>query len=348
MEEMDRQQGGRVPVSRRSVLKSGAVATTGSALVGGVVRAGDPRRETATVMTQNLYLGGSLVSALRAETDEEFRESVDEIYQNVLESRFDVRAGRLADVVAEHEPDLLGLQEVSRFVKTGDGESTDLDYLRTLLAELDDRGLPYATAATVTNVDDEFPATGSGENYRVRFVDRDVVLAHEDCRTSDPTASDFWIHEVGMPVTRGYCGVTVDESFTFVNTHLALASNPFVQVTQALELVRRFDDAPTVLVGDLNSAPDDSERLAYDVLTDRGDYMDAYATANPDEEGHTCCQHPDLANETSSLDRRIDHVLTRGGIEPNWARRVGHEADDRVDGLWPSDHAGVVAEVERP
>ena len=43
------------------------------------------------------------------------------------------------------------------------------------------------------------------------------------------------------------------------------------------------------------------------------------------------------------LRARIDLILTRGPIAATEAFLVGHAASDLRSGLWPSDHAGVVA-----
>jgi endonuclease/exonuclease/phosphatase family metal-dependent hydrolase len=108
----------------------------------------------------------------------------------------------------------------------------------------------------------------------------------------------------------------------------------------------RFRDPPTVLVGDFNSGPDTPAAPAYDLLTRRT--PDAYAVVNPNGEGDTCCQRPSLTNDESTLDRRNDRVFTREDVETLDAERVGTDRAARVDGRWPSDHAGVAAELEPP
>jgi len=64
--------------------------------------------------------------------------------------------------------------------------------------------------------------------------------------------------------------------------------------------------------------------------------------------GATCCQRADLRNEESLLDNRVDYVFSSGEFETLDSRRVGHRPKDRIEGLWPSDHAGVVAELRGP
>ena len=56
-----------------------------------------------------------------------------------------------------------------------------------------------------------------------------------------------------------------------------------------------------------------------------------------------------LLNPISQLSERIDLVLFRGGFHVEDIRLVGEKPSDRIPpGLWPSDHAGVVATLRIP
>lgn len=265
------------------------------------------------------------------------------LYRDVLQSRFDLRARALADEIADVEPDVIGLQEAARFAEQG-GESTTRDYLEILVDELEERGLSYTERASVETFDAEFPVASVSAADRIRFSNRDVILAREGVETSAAGAGTYYAGGREFGLGRGYCSTTVEGTFTFVNTHLSTPRVPVLQFDQALELSARFRDPPTALVGDFNSGPDTDSAPAYDVLTNR--YTDAYAVANPDEEGYTCCQEPTLTNEESTLERRIDHVFTRGDVEIRGAERVADDQTARVEGRWASDHAGVTAELE--
>jgi hypothetical protein len=51
----------------------------------------------------------------------------------------------------------------------------------------------------------------------------------------------------------------------------------------------------------------------------------------------------------STLTKRIELVLTKGGFNPVAVDVVSEESADRTaSGLWPSDHAGVVATLQIP
>ena len=54
-----------------------------------------------------------------------------------------------------------------------------------------------------------------------------------------------------------------------------------------------------------------------------------------------------LDNPVSKLDERIDYVFVRDA-DVRECRVVGDQPEDRTrpGGIWPSDHAGVVARIE--
>jgi endonuclease/exonuclease/phosphatase family metal-dependent hydrolase len=56
-----------------------------------------------------------------------------------------------------------------------------------------------------------------------------------------------------------------------------------------------------------------------------------------------------LTAPRAPLTKRVDLVLTRGGFDTVSAAVVGEQLADRTpSGLWPSDHAGVVATLQLP
>lgn len=329
-------------------------------------------------MTRNLGLGIRLVGLLNRDVRQIDPEFVHHRYREVLDSAFPTRAEALAAEIADARPALVGLQEVA-LVRTQDpgdyaGGSTpnaahvEVDFLRTLLLalrqELADRSadIGYRPVVTVTNADEELPAQRpDGTRFDVRLTVRDAVLARDDVRVrSTETANYGVVPSVvlgdGTRVTlrRGYCLARVavgGTPFTFANTHLEVVSSVF-RSAQASELLGRLAavDEPVVLVGDFNTGPDTPD-ATYRTLTE--EFRDAHAAAVADP-GPTCCQFAKLRNDRSRLGRRVDLVLCRGTVEPLDAYRVGHEPSSRVsvsgdgdgnESVWPSDHAGVVADL---
>jgi hypothetical protein len=169
----------------------------------------------------------------------------------------------------------------------------------------------------------------------------------------------------------------------FANTHLEVDGNAFAnffQFVQAYELTQTLNalalspwgDRPLIVAGDFNSSPDkfyadcflpdpvtgvfveNGCLSAYGLMAANG-FADTWDLRDDDEwkPGFTCCQAPLLDNRKSELDRRIDHVwyrgplMTGGGLEQLDEVKVkitgAKKKDKTVNGLWPSDHAGVLA-----
>jgi endonuclease/exonuclease/phosphatase family metal-dependent hydrolase len=131
------------------------------------------------------------------------------------------------------------------------------------------------------------------------------------------------------------------ETFRFVNTHLE-AYAPGVRTLQAQELAAAvLADSPArvILVGDLNSLPGTE---GHAVLLSAG-FGDVWTELDLGDPGFTSPYPELLSDPTLELTERIDYVLVRGPVASLAAAVVGADAADRVDGLWPTDHAGVVA-----
>jgi hypothetical protein len=77
-----------------------------------------------------------------------------------------------------------------------------------------------------------------------------------------------------------------------------------------------------------------------------GTVAQAHTEGLPPDRGCTCCQDPDLRNDTSKLSHRIDLVIVPPNTEIEEVELVGADPADHTSGLWPSDHAGVVEASE--
>ncbi|RDI71370.1 endonuclease/exonuclease/phosphatase family protein [Halopelagius longus] len=358
-------------LSRRTALRAGALAAGLSVTGLAASRSARARAdESVTVATRNLGLGANLFALFFVRSEDELAETVGTLYRDVRASSVPERMAAVADELATHEPDIVGVQEAA-LVRTDDSaEATSLgetnadhvvvDFLAELTATLAERGAPYEVAQVTTNADAEFPAATDDGRLDVRLTDRDAVLVREGADVSVESASQTHFDAaLEMPVDgetyrleRGYGVVRATvrgRDVSVVNTHLESASERVrnAQATQLEETLSSLDD-PLVVLGDLNDSPEYGGG-AYETLS--ADFTDAWATARPDDAGYTCCQDPTLGNERSLLDERVDHVLVRGGPTPAEAVLVGASPSDRVDGsdgrtLWPSDHAGVIATLQ--
>src|SRR5215216_5454248 len=120
-----------------------------------------------------------------------------------------------------------------------------------------------------------------------------------------------------------------------------------IQVAQGDELLSgpANTSLPVILVGDFNSRVDGTGTETYGNLIEAG-FEDAWSATHPGELGNTWGHRADLLNTTVNLTQRLDLVLFRNNLCALDAEVVGDELADRTpSGLWPSDHAGVVASL---
>jgi endonuclease/exonuclease/phosphatase family metal-dependent hydrolase len=130
-----------------------------------------------------------------------------------------------------------------------------------------------------------------------------------------------------------------------------------VACARFVEDLSRDTDRHVVLAGDFDDTPDSASirfwtgRQSLDGTSVA--YRDAWETVHADASGHTftpvnpLVQAGEMPLETG---RRIDYVLVRCGthgptLEVTDCRRV---FDEPVDGVWPSDHFGVLADLRVP
>ena len=320
-----------------------------------------PASEPLSVMTYNVYLGSSTEPVLAVENLLQVPTEVTNVYNNFIASDFPGRATAIAKSIKTHRPHLIGLQEMSLIRRQIPGdrisggrvpaEEVVMDFRIVLINALKAEGLDYRIAAEVENIDVEMPMFSETGIIDVRLTDYDVILARSDVRTSDPETENFTsvlrIDMLGLEVKRGYAAVNaiVDGvRYRFVNTHLE-SFNQDVRVAQTHELIERLseENLPIVLLGDFNTdAPDGA---AYQILIQAA-YVDTWQT-DVAGAGNTCCQQKDLRNEVSGHIKRIDQIFvcnSESEVSVLETQTVGDQSSDRLaSGLWPSDHAGVVA-----
>jgi endonuclease/exonuclease/phosphatase family metal-dependent hydrolase len=160
-----------------------------------------------------------------------------------------------------------------------------------------------------------------------------------------------------IEIVRGWVSVDLSirgKAVRIINTHLdGDCSDPAIQLAQAQEILQgplqdaRNRDLPVILLGDLNSKADGTGTSTYSkLLKPAVGFVDAWAEGGRGS-GFTCCQDDDLLNAESHLSDRRDFVLfANGSFQATDAELVGTNPRDRTpSGLWPSDHAGVVAKL---
>jgi endonuclease/exonuclease/phosphatase family metal-dependent hydrolase len=354
------------------LLASSAAAKQPEKAAAGAHAAG---KRDLTVMTQNLYLGSSLAPALAATDPPSFVAAVAQIYATVQFTNFPARAEAIADEIQAREPDLIGLQEVTKWTTAGLNAPPGYDFLAILQSDLASRGLDYSVGAVANNADIG-PAPlalpgcvqpGPEFTCSVRLQDRDVILVNDDTpglTWSSPQSGHYSAQEVvNSPVgplsfDRGWARIDArlnHQPFRFVTTHLETEEFPAVQQAQAAEFLSGPGKGGTIIAtGDLNSASDGSTTTSYAQVTAPGKFRDAWNEAELGP-GLSCCQESEvpllapgtLTNAISTLRTRIDLILTRGAARSDGdeAELIGNTPFEAVPPLWPSDHAGVVAQV---
>jgi endonuclease/exonuclease/phosphatase family metal-dependent hydrolase len=330
--------------------------------------AADPAHSRAAaelgVITRNLYVGtdvDAVISALRTEDPADDLPALVEAIETLRRTDFPARAAAIADEIARAHPHAVGLQEVSQIDLTLPPLGVDIhqDFLPTLLAELKERGLEeYDVAAQVRNIE-AAPFPG------VSLVDFDVLLVDKNrvdviATTWQNFAANLGEVAPGVVLKRGWVTATVTIGGTeliLASTHLESGNFPGIaelRALQAQELVASLDPAtPAVLMGDLN---DSSGSPMYQVVAGAG-FIDVWRALRPGVVGNTCCHLDDLSNKLPDLKQRIDYIFARGLEKPHaglrgQVERLGEVPADRISGpvsrIWPSDHAGLAAEVRLP
>ena len=322
---------------------------------------------TLTVMTRNVYLGADLTPLVLASTPEALSVAAGDVLAQIRANDFARRAHALAAEIAAAEPDVVGLQEATlyRSDRPADGPITpartvEQDNLRLLVKALRARGQRYRVAGTFRGTELETPV-GASPTMDVRSTDRLFVLvrAREGRRRIGVRKTVTGTYRArltfpvgGTPLTllRGWIATTLrvrGAKVVVVNTHLE-SSSAEVRAAQGQELLARVaaTDAPVVVLGDLNSGPG-TDTAVYDAALAAG-LDDAWTRLHGTAPGLTCCFASDLRSTARPLASRVDLVLYGNGVRATRAEVVGEARADRAHGLWPSDHAGLVARLRLP
>ncbi len=186
-----------------------------------------------------------------------------------------------------------------------------------------------------------------------------------------------------ISIERGFVGVDASiggVTYRFVNTHLEVQrpdgteASSIVQALQSAQLISTL--GPTtppgvslIVVGDINSSPDDPiipnptqptfpprapvrpGRSSRRTRSASSGYTDAWDLRPGNQPGYSCCQLDDLSNQQSILRERIDVIFSAAApTNVKKARVLGAKVSDKTSppgqGLWPSDHGSVAAELQ--
>jgi hypothetical protein len=365
----------------------------------------DDAGTTTTVMTRNIYLGVDIQRPIRATAGKTGLDALVALGNSNVETRrivdqtnFPRRSELLAAEIAQARPDLVGLQEVALWrsgplelpppfgttpLGTTNAQHVDYDYLRILLQDLREEGVPYKAVVVQEEMDLESPSflgdptKGTLSQGRdIRLTMRDVVLLRASstlrvlARGSAQYDTKVPVNVGGsqLDVIRGYGWVDVAHGsakpFRFVNTHLEAFSS-LAALGQAQELLAETvaPGRTTIIACDCNSDPLNGSTKPtdpvpvphwqpYRFITGPGGFTDMWLTWRPANQGWTSGLNERVDEPApGSWTHRIDMVFARPGpgqeLEVVGGEVTGDEpaAKDPVTGLWPSDHAGVVLTI---
>jgi endonuclease/exonuclease/phosphatase family metal-dependent hydrolase len=316
------------------------------------------------VMTLNVYFGSELGPLFAAESLPELTKAVAKAWADVQATNIPARAVSIAHEIASAQPDVVGLQEIVQWsTGTPGAMSSKFDFLLLILEALRKEGCFYAPIAIGKDLDQAGPLDLNG-NF-VRFEDRHAVLVRIEPPTQVrpykiQTQTFSTLFGIASPVMgsltvpRSWIAIDAmigDRKFRLVETHME-SMDEAVQVAQERELVGALANAesPIVVIGDFNSngnqqpnVPDNT--ASYPEMIAAG-FNDVWVAVNRDDLGNTCCHSADLRNPVSELSRRLDLILTRGAIAPLSAKLVASKPACRTpSGVWPTDHAGLLAKL---
>ncbi|WP_327735250.1 endonuclease/exonuclease/phosphatase family protein [Streptomyces nojiriensis] len=315
----------------------------------------DTGRRQLDVATYNIYQGADLTPLFTAPNLPELVRRAGIAYGQVVATDFPLRARALSRLIKKDRPEVIGLQEVALW-KTGPqgGDlTTTYDFLDILLRTLRQTGLDYRAVAVNTTFSGALPISATEQ---ASFTDRDVILVRRGVRVTN-TQSHLYTAKLVVPtpfgitftIPRGWSTVDVKlagKPVRVANTHLEPVAPP-VRNAQGQELYNALAQSPypVTAVGDFNSPPADVTG-PYGTFT-TGGYEEAWRKVHGTGSGFTATQDPDLTNVPSKLDRRIDYVFYQPRrLSAVSADVIGDELRDRTPtGLWPSDHAGLVARL---
>lgn len=343
------------PLRRRATALALGIAVLGAPAVAQAAPKAD-----VTVMSRNLYLGADLIPLAIASDRADFEQKASKVWQTVQATNFPLRAKALAKELKQTKPDLVGLQEAAVWRTDADKDGSETpatevvyDFTQILIDEAAKRGVKYEVVVIQDEFDFEAPVS---DGFDVRLTQQDAILVRKGSKVKlGSTYAGRYSESFKVPTQVGLADsrrgwVAVDatlrgKKFRFVNTHLE-AYGGEIRDAQAVELMGA--DGPVadakrnaILVGDLNSDPRDepADAAAYLTIADAG-FLDVFK-----KRPATSGQNETVDNAVSEAKRHIDHILVRPKMKVLRTKVVGHKPGHRIGGLWPSDHAGVVARL---
>jgi hypothetical protein len=322
------------------------------------------------VMTYNVNEGTDYLEVQHARNALEFLVGVGQTITQVRATDPQLRMEYVAKQIIAAGPALVSLQELDQWSTGPFNPATgqcgpvavEFDMLPELMSALATQGAHYTVAVQTTNwTIPPVPGLIPPQTFLcVQVVDTIAILARTDIpnqlQLTNPQFNQFenvllFSTPLGVvPFTRSWVSIDATfngKAFRLIGTHLD-SVDPGVNRLQGQEI--RLGPAntslPVIVAMDSNSQafPFPQGDTYVDFML--AGYKDLWSEARPRDPGLTCCQAQLDNNVESQLYQRIDLLLSMGDVKAQRASLFGATQSSKTPtGLWPSDHAGVAAQV---
>ena len=248
------------------------------------------------------------------------------------QGNWEARRSVLIDGLRNRNPDLVAFQEARK-------------------TETDDQTVDLLGPGYHVVYQSERDAHGTGCSIASRWPLRNVqeLDLHLTPRTVDFPCATL-VAEIDAPEPLG----TLLFANHFPNYQLDLELERELQTVAAAEFIEDLvgrRNLHVILVGDLDATPQAASIRFWSGRQSLGGrsvyYGDAWAIAHPDEPGYTFSPHNPLVSDPWEENRRIDYIFVRGGHKGSTLKITACERifNGPVEGVWASDHFGVVADL---
>lgn len=261
-----------------------------------------------------------------------------------ISSPFEERMALVRAEVERLQPDVIGLQEI---IVRRDGFHQG----EMILA-----GLGYATvygaASRWTETESLLPHDAHGDGFGNLIATRHPLVASSVRELPGLETGERRSAVMARVQTPG--GI-----LPFVSTHLNwkadhgwVRERQVVALADLLEEWKQEGDLPAVVVGDLNADPDSNEirfLRGLAALEGRSTCLhDAWTFVHGASPGYTWDNRNTYAHYSFEPNRRIDYILVGPAdhFGHGWIESAEVVFDQPRDGIFPSDHFGVMAEIQ--
>ncbi len=188
----------------------------------------------------------------------------------------------------------------------------------------------------------------NGNRWAIFFEEGSAILSRFELKNLSSTElqpqAAIFEHRVALHATAVTPWGDIDVFVTHltdgedeINQRQAEALRAFVQATGS---------APAVVGGDFNAREDEDHMLALSSV-----WIDAYRSVHAADPGFTCCIDDLTTDPSEPLEKRIDYVFVvprTGAVIHVKSAEIVFDQPASIDTgwLWPSDHLGLMIEIE--